>query len=76
MNYAERCFTVDEGRRAESGASAMGWVGINYVRPKHKHEKKALKIVKERYPNGITIHVYDVVQLVADLIKDGIIKEV
>ena len=75
MNYAERCIVADNGRRAEAGWSGMSWVGVNYVDPKTGAERKALKIVQERYPNGITVHVYDVVQLLADLIEDGVVKE-
>jgi len=71
MGYAQRCYERDEERRKESGWSSMAWVGINYADPENEAEELGLAFVEDRFPQAIAIHVYDLVELVAEFMGDS-----
>jgi len=77
MSYAKRCYAKDNAIRKECGWTGCAWVGINFVEPKDEAETEALEYVqkKTRNPNGsggrISVHVYDLVDIVADLMSRG-----
>jgi hypothetical protein len=70
MNFAARCYEADQKARKAAGWCGIAWVGINYQDPKTPLEKKALAYIKKRYPNGITVHVYDLVEMAMDLMEE------
>lgn len=71
MGYAERCYERDEAMRKEAGWSGLAWVGINYADPENEAEELALSLVESRFPQGHLVHMYDLVELVAELMGDS-----
>jgi len=68
--YGQRCQAADNAIRKKMGWGSLSWVGINWQDPKSLTEDEALRLVKERFPQSVTVHVYDIVDLVVELLND------
>ena len=65
--YSSICYAADQKRRKAAGWSDMAYVGVNFAKPRSAMEKQAVTFVKARYPNIISVPIYEVVDLVVHL---------
>jgi hypothetical protein len=65
--YDQVCEEADDRRREISGWTSMAWVGVNFAEPRDEHEKWALAKVQEVLPEVISISIYKVVDLLAQV---------
>jgi len=72
QRYSQLCSAADDAIRKKCGWTGLAWVGVNWQRPRTRTEERALQIVKERFPNGVTVHVYELVDLIDDILTGAL----
>jgi hypothetical protein len=68
-SYEQLAVEGDCARQDAAGWGRGAWVGIVYPEPRTEAEAKALAILQERYPQSISVHVYSLVDFLADIIQ-------
>jgi hypothetical protein len=68
-SYSELATEGDEARQDACGWGRGAWVGIKFPEPRTEAETKALAIVQERFSHNISVHVYNLVDFVTELIQ-------
>jgi len=71
-SYAERCNDAETAVRAKcppGWIQSRAWVGVHFAKPKTEAERRALEIFQERFPRAISVHAYDVVDLLAEVLE-------
>jgi hypothetical protein len=70
-SYKQRCLAADAAERKACGWSGMAWVGVNFAPPETPAEQRALDFVQKRFPQHVTVHVYELVDLLAEMFEQG-----
>jgi len=70
--YADRCVAIDRTKQKAAGWGNLAWVGVNYAAPRTKAERLALAFLKRRQPDIVSLHAYNLVELLAEVFQEEI----
>lgn len=67
--YSTICYAADQRKREELDWSSLAWIPPSWQKPRNEIERKAIAFVQKRFPNAFAVHIYEVVDVVADLME-------
>jgi len=69
-SYLELATDGDNARRKACGWGGGAWVGIEFPEPRTEAEAEALRLVEESFPSTISVHVYALVDFLAEVLEE------